>query len=260
MSPLQAGDGPEIPGAFTGTPSVCDIQRGEEERMLSRLARLSPLASLAVIAVLSPAAPLLAQSEQQKLVDECLATWKNFQADPNLTWFREHEHEAVGFLIAAQVVKAGFIFGGSGGRAVLVAKGEKGWAGPAFYTMGTASVGFQAGVTDSEIVTLVMNKKALDSLMSGSVKAGADMSVAAGPVGVGAGAKPNADFLVFSRSKGVFGGVDANGTVIKPTEDWNKDYYGKLVSPIEIILRKAVHNPGGDALVKAVEASMAAKK
>ncbi len=121
---------------------------------------------------LAAAAPLSAQTEQQKLVDECLVTWNNFQTDPNLTWFREHDHEAVGFLIAAQVVKAGFVFGGSGGRAVLVAKGEKGWAGPAFYTMGTASAGFQAGVDVSEVITLVMTKKALDKLMTGQVKAG----------------------------------------------------------------------------------------
>ena len=226
--------------------------------MKTRSLRLAAVAM--VLGIAATAVPLFAQSDQQKEVDEALKTWNNFQADPNLTWFREHEHEAVGFLIAAKVVKAGFIFGGSGGRAVLVAKGEKGWAGPAFYTMGTASAGFQAGVDVSEIVTLVMNKKALDSLMAGSVKAGADMSVAAGPVGTGAGAKPNSDFLVYSRAKGLFGGVNVNGTSIKPTEDWNKDYYGKLVSPIEIILRKAVHNPGGDALVKAVETSMAAPK
>ena len=218
--------------------------------------RLAAFALAVAIAV--SAAPARAQSEQQKLVDECLTTWNNFQADPNLTWFREHDREAVGFLIAAKVVKAGFIFGGSGGRAVLVAKGDKGWAGPAFYTMGTASVGFQAGVNASEIVTLVMNKKALESLMSGSVKAGADASVAAGPVGVGAGAKPNADFLVYSRSKGLYGGVDVNGTVIKPTEDWNKDYYGKLVSPIDVIIRGEPKNKGGAALVAAVEKAMAA--
>ncbi len=211
------------------------------------------VAALAVAAgIAATAAPVYAQSEQQKLVDECLTTWNNFQADPNLTWFKEHDRDAVGFLIAAQVVKAGFIFGGSGGRAVLVAKGDKGWAGPAFYTMGTASVGFQAGVNSSEIVTLVMNKKALESLMSGSVKAGADASVAAGPVGVGAGAKPNADFLVYSRAKGLYGGVDVNGTVIKPTEDWNEAYYGKLVSPIDVVMRGEFHQKGATALVDAV--------
>ncbi len=224
----------------------------------SRTARLGAAALVLAFAV--TATPALAQSEQQKLVDECLVTWNNFQSDPNLTWFRDHDNEAVGFLIAATVVKAGFIFGGSGGRAVLVAKGDKGWAGPAFYTMGTASAGFQAGVDVSEIITLVMNKKALESLMSGAVKAGADASVAAGPVGVGAGTKPNADFLVFSRAKGLFGGVNVNGTVIKPTEDWNKDYYGKLVSPIDVIIRGEFRKPGARPLIEAVEKAVAPGK
>ncbi len=222
--------------------------------MSLRQVRFAGFALAAAIAAI--AAPAYAQSEQQKLVDECLTTWNNFQSDPNLTWFREHDSEAVGFLIAAKVVKAGFIFGGSGGRAVLVAKGDKGWAGPAFYTMGTASAGFQAGVDVSEVVTLVMNKKALESLMSGSVKAGADASVAAGPVGVGAGTKPNADFLVFTRAKGLYGGVNVNGTVIKPTEDWNKAYYGKLVSPIDVILRGEPKNKGAAELVAAIEKAM----
>jgi lipid-binding SYLF domain-containing protein len=213
-----------------------------------------------MILSIAAAVPQYAQSDQQELVDECLVTWNNFQADPNLTWFREHDKEAVGFLIAAKVVKAGFVFGGSGGRAVLVAKGDKGWAGPAFYTMGTASAGFQAGVDVSEVITLVMNKKALDKLMTGSVKAGADASVSAGPVGAGAGTTANSDLLVFTRSKGLYGGVNVQGTSIKPTEDWNKAYYGgKLVSPIEIILRGEFHNPGAKALVDAIAKAMAAK-
>jgi len=126
--------------------------------------------------------------------------------------------------------------------------------------MGTASVGFQAGVNVSEVITLVMNKKALESLMSGTVKAGADASVAAGPVGVGAGAKPNADFLVFTRAKGLYGGVDVHGAVIKPTEDWNKAYYGQLVSPIDIVIRGQFHNKGAAPLLKAIEAAMAPAK
>jgi lipid-binding SYLF domain-containing protein len=216
--------------------------------------------AVAFVFALVAAAPLSAQSDQQKLIDECLVTWNNFQADPNLTWFREHDHEAVGFLIAAQVVKAGFIIGGSGGRAVLVAKGEKGWAGPAFYTLGTASAGFQAGVDVSEVITLVMNKKALDKLMTGSVKAGADASVSAGPVGAGAGSTPGSDLLVYTRSKGLYGGLNIQGTSIKPTEDWNKAYYGKLVSPIEIVIRGGVHNPGAEPLLKAIATAMEAKK
>src|SRR5437870_7958818 len=95
---------------------------------------------------------------------------------------------ATAVMIAPEVVKAGFIFGGSGGRAVTVARDEKTgkWAGPAFYTMATASVGFQAGVSVSEVVSLVMTEKCLNSLLGPSDKQGGDASVAAGPIGDGA--------------------------------------------------------------------------
>jgi lipid-binding SYLF domain-containing protein len=96
-----------------------------------------------------------------------------------------------------------FIFGGSGGRAVLLARdGATGkWSGPAFFTMATASVGFQAGISVSENVTLVMTEKALNSLLANSVKAGADASVAAGPVGAGAKSDVVADLVTFSRAR-----------------------------------------------------------
>src|SRR5262249_25090042 len=130
-------------------------------------------------------------------------TLDNFVSDPDMTWFREHAKEAKGLMICSKVVKAGFIFGGSGGRCVLVGKGEKGWNGPAFYTTGTASAGFQAGVQDSEIIGLLMTQKVIDSLMSSEFKLSGDASAAAGPVGVGTAATPSADIIYYSRSKGL---------------------------------------------------------
>lgn len=193
-------------------------------------------------------------SEQQQLVNKAQKTFATFQQDPNLTWFREHDKAALGFLIIPEVVRAGFVFGGSGGRGVLVGKNEKGgWSGPAFYTIGTASVGFQAGVDVSEILVLVMTKKGMESVLTQSVKLGADASVSAGPVGTGAGASgTDSDFLVYSRSKGVFGGVSLQGANLKPTKDWNKAYYGKVVSPTEILVRGSVHNPGAKGLIAEV--------
>ena len=120
-------------------------------------------------------------------------------------------------LISPSITRAGFVVGGSGGDALLLARDDGGrWAGPAFYNMGTASVGFQAGVDQSEVVILVMNEKALDALLSRSVKLGGDASVAAGPVGVGASGTVNADMITFSRSKGLFAGVSLEGAVISP--------------------------------------------
>ena len=200
--------------------------------------------SILALLLLLPAASAWAKAtkaDAQKELAGAGKTLDNFTADPDMNWFREHAKEAKGLFVCHQVVKAGFIIGGSGGRCVLVVKGEKAWNGPAFYTIGTASAGFQAGIQDSEIIGLVMTQKAIDSLMSNSFKAGGDASVAVGPVGVGAAATPNADIVFYSRSKGAYGGVDISGAVIKPSEDYNKAYYGKAVSPIDIIVRGSVH-------------------
>src|SRR6185503_9148310 len=93
-------------------------------------------------------------------------------------------------LILPQMVRAAFIVGGSGGSGVLIARDEKAgkWKGPAFYTLGGASFGFQAGADAAEVVILAMTERGVTKLLSPQVKLGADVSVAAGPVGGGASA------------------------------------------------------------------------
>src|SRR5256714_12158379 len=186
-----------------------------------------PFSALLVFVGVSTAA--LAQSEQQKLVDRADKTLSNFLRDPDMTWLQQNIGRAKAIMVAPEVVKAGFIFGGSGGRAVTLARDEKGgkWAGPAFYTLATASVGFQAGVSVSEVVTLVMTEKGLNSLLAPSVKLGGDASVAAGPIGAGAKSDVVADFVSFSRAKGLYGGLNLDGTVIAISNEWNEAYYNK---------------------------------
>jgi lipid-binding SYLF domain-containing protein len=193
----------------------------------------------------------LAQTEQQKLVDAADRTLSNFLRDPDMTWLQQNIGRAKAVMIAPEIVKAGFIFGGSGGRAVTLARDAKTgkWAGPAFYAMATASVGFQAGVSVSEVVTLVMTEKGLNSLLAPSVKLGGDASVAAGPIGAGAKSDVVADFISFSRAKGLYGGLNLDGTVIKPSDDWNEAYYKKPVLPPDILVRGSVHNKGSDKLL-----------
>ena len=194
----------------------------------------------------------LAQAEQQKLVDAADKTLSNFVRDPDMTWLQQNIGRAKAVMVAPEVVKAGFIFGGSGGRAVMVARdaGTGKWAGPAFYTLATASVGFQAGVSVSEVVTLVMTEKGLNSLMAPSVKLGGDASVAAGPVGAGASGDVVADFVSFARAKGLYGGLNLDGTVIAISNEWNEAYYSKKgILPPDIAIRKSAHNKGGDKLL-----------
>lgn len=212
----------------------------------------STVVALATAVAATAFAPLaLAQTDQQKLVAAAEATFANFVRDPDMTWFQQNVGRAKGVLIAPEIVRAGFIFGGSGGRAVLVARDAKTgkWAGPAFYTLATGSVGFQAGVDVSETVTLVMTEKGMNSLLATSFKMGADASVAAGPIGAGAKSDVVADLVAFSRSKGVYGGLNLDGTVVKTTDDWNSAYYGKKVLPPDILVRMNVQAKGAEKLL-----------
>jgi lipid-binding SYLF domain-containing protein len=165
---------------------------------------------------------------------------------------QENFSRAKGLLIVPKVVKAGFVFGGSGGRGVLFIRDAGKWNGPAFYTLGTASVGFQAGIQVSEVVMMVMTDKGVNSLLSTTMKLGGDASVAAGPVGVGAQATIPEDIVAFARSKGLFGGLNFNGSVVKPADDWNAAYYDKDVLPPQILLQGQVHNEQAAKLLKAI--------
>jgi len=190
-----------------------------------------------------------AQGEQQVLIDQATTTLSNFMRDPEMKWLQQNIGRAKAVLISPEIVKAGFIVGGSGGRAVLVARNGGKWVGPAFYTLATASIGFQAGVAASEMVTLVMTDKGMNSMMASSFKFGGDASVAAGPVGAGAQSNVTADLIAFSRSKGVYGGLNLDGTVVSSNGDWDKAYYGKAVLPPDILMKNAASNKGADKLL-----------
>ena len=220
-------------------------------------------ASILILVLAAASLPVLADTSHAEAQEEVVAAGKTldtFVADKDMDWFRGHAKDAKGLLICPKVVKAGFIIGGSGGRCVFVAKQGGTWNGPAFYSVGTASAGFQAGVQNSEIIGLVMTQKAIDSLMSSEFKVGGEASAAAGPVGTGKAANPGADIIYYSRSKGLYGGVDVSGAVIKPSEDYNKAYYGKAVSPMDIIVHGAAHIPAATpALLTKVEKLYAGK-
>ena len=187
--------------------------------------------------------------EQQALVASAQTTFGDFVRDPDMTWFRANVGKSRAVLIAPEVVKAGWIFGGSGGRAVLYARNAQGnWYGPAFYNLGAASVGFQAGISVSQTVTLVMTEKGLNTLLSNAVKLGGDASIAAGPVGVGANSDITTDFVAFSRSKGLYGGLNLEGSVISPANDWNNAFYGRSVLPPDILVRGDARNAYGEGL------------
>jgi len=110
--------------------------------------------------------------------------------------------------------------------------------------MGAASLGFQIGGQKAEVILMILNRKALESLYTSSVKLGGDFSVAAGPVGVGAATKGvTADIISFARAKGAFAGFSLEGAVVKVSDRSNSAYYGKPVRPVDIFVTRKVSNP-----------------
>ena len=185
----------------------------------------------------------------QGVVDRARVTFKDFMNDPNYTWIHENMDRARAVLIFPQVLKGGFIFGGSGGTGILAVRDEKTgiWSQPAFYTIGSATFGLQIGGEAAEVVVMAMTQKAVDSLLSSSFKLGGDTSVALGPVGIGAKANMDlpsvtADFISFAKSKGLYAGLNLEGAVVAVRDSLNKAYYGRDVRPADIFVKKDVGN------------------
>ena len=192
-------------------------------------------------------------ADTQALVLKSDAVFRSFLADPNMSWFQDNVNRALGIFIVPQMLRGGFIIGGSGGSGVFLSRDPQTgvWSYPAFYTMGSVSIGLQIGADASEIVMMIMTEKGRDAMLSTEFKLGADVSVAAGPVGATAKAQ-TADVLAFGRSKGVFGGLSIEGAIIAPRSTWNHAFYGQTVEPVDILIQHSVSNPQADQLRKAM--------
>jgi len=222
---------------------------------LPRIRRFCTLLAVAVAATATLASPgSLAQSDQRRLVTAATATLASFLADPDMTWIKENLGRARAVMIAPEITKAGLVVGGSGGRAVVVARdpGSGRWTGPAFYTLATASVGLQAGIAVSEVVNLVMTEKGVNRLLSSSFRMGGDVAIAVGPTGAGATSHFVADLVSFSRGQGVYLGLNLDGTIVSTSDDWNELYYGKRVTAVDILVRKTVRNDQSKELINVI--------
>lgn len=213
-------------------------------------------ASLAVATFLAfaatPAAAGDKREEAIELVEEAAETIAYFAQDSAFEPMWSLADDAKAIVVIPNQWRAGFVFGGSGGDAVMIARNKDGaWSQPTFYVVGAGSFGFQAGVEKSEIVLLVMTQRGMEHLLSTTVKLGADVSLAAGPIGAGAKAQTT-DILAFSRSRGLYGGLTLEGAVLKTRRNFNKAYYAADVSPAEIIYQGDVYNPASAALQNSV--------
>jgi lipid-binding SYLF domain-containing protein len=196
--------------------------------------------------------------DAEQLVEKSRMTLESFIADKDMgPPLKSLLPRAKGVLIYPQVLKGAFIIGASGGSGVMLAHDERGhgWAGPAFYTMGEASFGLQIGGEAMEVVLVALSEKGVSALLSTSVKLGGNVGVAAGPVGAGAAAATqnlSADIVSYARAKGLFAGISLDGAVVDVREGLNEAYYGKKVSPTDILIKGSVKNAHADKLKQSV--------
>src|SRR5271165_2030934 len=135
--------------------------------------------------------------------------------------------------VVPSLLNGGFVVGGRYGKGVASCRTPKGWSAPAFFTIGGGSFGLQIGGQATDLVMLIMNKGGMDNLLSSQFKLGADASAAAGPVGRHAAAdtdwKMRAQVLTYSRSRGLFAGLELSGAVIKQDKSGTREFYGRMV-------------------------------
>lgn len=147
--------------------------------------------------------------------------------------------------VVPSMVKIAIGFGGSHGKGVATCRKANGrWSAPAPITITGGSFGLQLGGQAVDLVMVVMNEQGMQHMLSSKFKLGADASAAAGPVGRDAAAdtdwKMKAEVLTYSRARGVFAGIDLNGSAITQDKDETRLLYGKFI-PFQEILDGNVH-------------------
>jgi lipid-binding SYLF domain-containing protein len=135
--------------------------------------------------------------------------------------------------------KAAFVVGGEYGRGVVTCKTGHGWSAPAFIGITGGSFGLQIGGQSTDLVLIAVNQKGFEDLLKAKVKIGADAAAAAGPVGRNAQAgtdwKLNAELLTYSRSKGLFAGIDLSGAVVSQSNDDLHAFYKSDVAYEQVL-------------------------
>ena len=152
--------------------------------------------------------------------------------------------------------KGAFLVGGEYGQGVATCRTGHGWSAPVFIQLTGASFGFQAGGQSTDLVLVGMNRRSIDDLLKDKVKLGGDIAVSAGPVGRNSQAATtelaNAEFLTYSRSKGIFAGVDLNGDEVHQNSKDTTAFYGHDISFQSVLSGSVPTPPAADHFVRTV--------
>ncbi len=226
--------------------------------MKIRLYILFP-ALLALIAAFSSS--VVYASGMQDDVDQAVSIIQRFEAIPEHAIPPAVLKDAKGLAILT-VFKAGFMVSGRGGSGVVVAKTAKGWSGPSAIGMGGVGFGPQIGGQVTEYILVLNTPDAVAALSrEGNVQLGGELSVAAGPVGRSAevGVTPMAAVYAYSINQGLFVGASLEGTVVMTRNDANAQYYGRSVTPQQILAGGVAPPAGANRLERVLLAAESGK-
>jgi len=211
--------------------------------------------ALLVLSTLALSAASAAAEGFQDDVNQAVAILQRFREIPEQSIPDAVLSNAKGLAILT-VVKAGFIFSGRGGKGLVVARVGKSWSGPSAIGTGGAGFGLQIGAQVSEFVIVLNTPEAVKAFShGGNVSLGADLSVAAGPVGrnVATDVTPMAAVYSYSRSQGLFAGISLEGTVIAERNEANAAYYGRSVTPVQILSGQVKPPRGAQQLLRILD-------
>ena len=200
----------------------------------------SALSALLCFALLSAAArPARAGEEEAKRAENAVRVLKEVMMAPDKAIPSDLMKNAHAIAVIPDVIKAGFVIGGRHGLGLISVKSAEGtWSNPSFIGMTGGSIGFQAGVSSTDVILVFRTERGVDSIVHGKFTLGADASAAAGPVGrtatAATDAQLRAEIYSYSRTRGLFAGAALDGSVISIDNDANQSVYGDGVTPRRI--------------------------
>jgi lipid-binding SYLF domain-containing protein len=150
-------------------------------------------------------------------------------------------------IVVPGLKKAAFVIGGEYGKGLMSCRHDGQWSAPIFMQIGKGSWGFQIGAQSIDLVLLVMNTNGMEKMLRNKVSLGAEASIAAGPVGRDARAATDAqlkaEILSYSRTQGLFAGINLSGGVVRPDVEDNVDLYGTAIAPKDVVMGTTVKAP-----------------
>jgi len=193
---------------------------------------------LGVFATSAAAADL--STKEVKRVQEAATVLREIHAVPDKDIPQDLWEKAECVIVVPGLKKAAFVIGGEYGNGLMSCKHNSDWSAPVFMQVGKGSWGLQIGAQSIDLVLLVMNKSGMEKMLNNKVSLGAEASIAAGPVGRDARAATDAqlkaEILSYSRTQGLFAGINLSGGVVRPDVDDNADLYGKDISPRDVVM------------------------